>query len=844
VIGQSISRADRETEVLDDIRSLLQDIRYGARLLYRNLGFTCVAVLSLALVIGASSSVFSVLNAVLLKPFPCKNPDRVVEITEVRVDQSARWRNTTIANFLEWSKQSQSFEEMSMANSWADLVTISTRGYAERGGNQLVSASLFSLLGVEPQLGRSFVLEDVPFGVSEAAIISDRFWRRRFGADPSVLGERMTIQGKGATIIGVMPPGFWIFPWNRNTDVWRAFNLSSNTLTPRTRWFCAIGLLKPDVSPKQAGAELDTIFQHLVEEDSAGDTGWQVRVRTIQDALFSNWKDFFYLLFGIVGLVLLIGCANVANMLLAKGRRREKEIAVRISLGAGRTRLVQQLLTECVLLALLGGLLGVFLTIWGIQVIVALTPQNWPIPFEEIHIDGRVLAFTALISLLTAVIFGLAPALQASNPNLTGALKEGGRHPMGERRPRIRNLLAVSEITMALVLLVCAGLMVNSFLRLQNVDPGYDPHNLLRSEIRLQGPKYWAQIGGDMKRVTPQVDLFFQELLERTEALAGVESAAVAGTWSCSFRIVGARSTEEEPPWATHQVVSADYFSTLGVPLLRGRTITEQDVEGTSWVAVINEAFARQYFPDEEPLGKLLNLSFGGYHAGRVEEEQPREIVGVVRDFRPWGLGWEPQPTVYVSEHQHIWEYPEGSSQCLLRKTLLVRTTANVSSFIPLIARIVADIDGDQAPYDTMTMEQALSESINYWRFWMRLFGLFAAVAVLLVVVGIYGVMSYSVSERTHEMGVRIAIGAQRTDVLSLVLKQGLKLTLIGVAIGVAVALGVTRLISSYLYGVSSTDPLTFGAISMLVVAVAIAACYLPARWATKVDPLIALRHE
>ncbi len=608
------------------------------------------------------------------------------------------------------------------------------------------------------------------------------------------------------------------------------------------------------MSVEQARLELETIRQHLEERDSPADQLWRTEVQLLRDALFKNFKESFSLLSWIALLVLLIGCANVANLLLARARRREKEISVRISMGASRLRLVRQLLTESILLASLGGVLGIVLTFWGIGLFVALAPEWWPFAQEEISIDGRVLAFTAVVSLLTGVVFGLAPALRTSRPNLYESLKEGGRRSTGSDRPLLRNLLIVSEVSLTFILLVNAGLMVQSFINLRQEDPGYDPTNLVRTGIFLQGSGYWERGKQEEERwLAPQTDRFWEELLQRTEALPGVESAAVSGRvypW-CGLRVVGQAPTPTlQRPAVFYNSVSPGYFRNLRAPIVRGRTLTEQDTEGSRWVAVINEAGVKRFFPDEDPLGKLVQVYFGGVGPSEefnpVEESQPREIVGVVRDMK-WHFFSGPPATVYVPHLQHLWVFPgQGSAASVTRKDLYIRAASQPLNLKPALERIIAEIDADQAPYYFRTEEQILSDSMASTRFWMRLLLLFAAVAVALVVVGVFGVIASAVSERTHEMGVRMAIGAQKRDVLLLVIKQGLKVTMIGLGLGIAISLALSRLLSRqlFLYEVSHTDPLTYALAALLLLGIALAACYFPARRAMRVDSVIALKTE
>ena len=853
---EQIKEQVREVRAGALIQDLLQDLRYGARSLVRSPGFTLVAVLSLALVIGANSTIFSVLSPILFYSLPYDDTNRLVVLSEAKIDQPMQQRPPTESTILEWSRNAQSFEQIARVAPRPQDVTLSARGQAEPGFFNRVSPDFFSLLGVEPQLGRAFTSEELSHQPGEPVLLTDSYWRRRFGADPGVLGEQMLVGGQVNIIVGVLPPDFrfQISSFNtREAHVWLSSNLAREP--GAGRWLRPLARLKPGVGVEQARLELEAISQHLEETGSPADQGWRIDVQVLQEALFAMWNEYFLLLWGIGLLVLLIGCANVANLLLARARKREKEISVRISLGASRLRLVRQLLTESLLLASLGGVLGLVFTFWGIGIFVALAPEWWPFAQQEIGIDGRVLAFTAVVSLLTGVIFGLAPALRTSRPNLYESLKEGGRRPTGSDRPLLRNLLIVSEVSLTFILLVGAGLMVHSFMNLRQEDPGYDPANLLSAHIFLQGPEYLAWPRTEERTLAPQVDRFWEELLKRTEALPGVQSAAVSGgaILGCGFRIVGQAFTPRaQRPRVQYHAVSPGYFRTLGVPIVRGRGLTDQDSDCSRWVVVINEAGARQLFLDEDPLGKLVQLDFGGTGPSLgqtpVDEPQLREVVGVVGDVRR-GLGLRPRPTLYVPLLQHMKAFPsQAGTASATRKDLVVRTFSSPLSLKPAVERVVAEIDPDQAPSYFQTHEQMLSYTIQSPRFWMRLFLFFAAMALMLVVVGVFGVIAGSVGERTHEMGVRMAIGAQKRDVFVLVIKQGLKVTLIGLVIGIVISMASSRLLFSLrllpMYEVSPLDPLTYVLACLLLLGIALAACYFPARWATRVDPVVALKTE
>ncbi len=840
----------REVWGFPALESFWQDIRYGARQLGRSPGFTTVAVLSLALVIGANSTIFSVLNPILFHSFPFEEPNRVVVIREVKVSEPDRERDPTLSTFFEWGSQTQSFEQMALVTLYPQHVTLFARGQAEPGFFSRVSPTFFPLLGVVPQLGRTFASDDPSREAGEPVLLSNSYWRRRFGADPNVLGEQMLVAGQINSIVGVLPPGFrfQISFSSREADVWQSTPLPHPKVDPRSRGFTVLARLKPDIAAEQARLELEAIGRHLEEQDPTADENWKTDVQLLSDVFFAGWKESLFLLFGIALLVLLIGCANVANLLLARARRRDKEISIRVAMGANRLRLIRQLLTESVLLASLGGILGLVLTLWGIGLFVALAPEWWSLSQDKAAIDVRVIAFTAIVSIMTGVVFGLAPALRSSRPNLYESLKEGGRRSVGSSGPRLRNLLVISEVSLTLVLLVGAGLMLRSFLNLQQNDPGYDPRNLLGVQIFLQGPEYWGPREKEGMRVESQVDRFWEELLRRAEALPGVQSAATEGiSFGCGVQILGQNSPGKREIIRYCETISPDFFRTLGISVMKGRVFAEQDVEGSRWVAVVNQTMARQFFRDEDPLGKLVQLDLGGAGGAGFEvvaEPQAREIVGVVRDVRQM-QSHAPSPVVYVPHRQHRSEFPSrASAGSLIRKALFMRVASRPLSLKPAVERVIAEIDPGQVASFFATQEQILSESIQYWRFWMRLFLLFAVVALILVVVGVFGVIASAVSERTHEIGIRRALGAQKRDVFALIIKQALTVTLMGVVIGIAISLVLSSSISSLLYEVSRTDPFTYVLATLLLIGVALLACYFPARWAIRVDPVRALKHE
>ncbi len=811
--------------------TVLQDVRYGARMLAKHKAFTAIAVITLALGIGANTAIFSVVNELLLRPLPYRDADRIVTLWEVSPE--GRHQNTTSRqNFRAWKAQGSSFEQMAAFSD--QRVNLTGTGEPEELSVTFATAEFFKVLGVEPILGRTFLPEDNEPGKQDVAVLSYGLWQRRFGGQTNIVGQSVTLNSEQFTIIGVMPPGFQFHIKHRSgtgrpAELWSILPMpvgpGANEIG---RYLSVVGRLQSGVSAEQAAAELKAIEARLSEEIPKYNKNYTAEVLPLREQFFGNVRRPLWLMLGAVGFVLLIACANVANLLLSLATSREKEIALRAALGARRVRITRQLLTESLLLALLGSVFGLGIAWIGIKALVAISPRDL-VSLQTVGLNVPVLLWTLGLSLLTGLIFGLAPALHISRLNLNDSLKEGGKSESGQASGsrRLRSVLVVSEIALAVVLLASAGLLIKSFMRLQQVDRGFSTDNILTMVVRLPDAKYSKD---------PQIISFFGQALEHIRSLPGVRSAGeinflplYGGLGSATgFKIEG----QPEPPPGQGpscdvRAADAGYFSTMGIPLLRGRNFSELEQKEPKHVILINEALARKYFANVDPIGRRLDVAMF---------DQPfwAEIVGVVGNVRYDSLIDESPPAVYFPHSDLTYSF----------MTLVIRTDGDPSAIAPAVQREIRSLDPNQPVSDVRTMDQVMSEWVSRSRFNTLLLGLFAGLATLLSAVGIFGVMNYSVALRTRELGLRLAIGAQPRQVLLLVLRQGLLLTVIGVGLGLGAAFALTRLLSGLLFGVGAFDVSTFTIISLLLVIVSLLACYLPARRAMRIDPLQALRYE
>ena len=803
---------------------MMGDLRYALRMLAKSPAFTFVVVVTLGLAIGANSAIFSVVNAVLLRPLPYPNSDRLVRIygTQPQLPTGP----TSPANFLEWKGENEVFERI--ATYIGQGFNFTGTDKPERVIGVRVSADLFQLLRVQPALGRTFTVDEDRDGADRVVILSDQFWQSRFGGDARAVGQTITLNEQRYTIVGVMPAGF-AFP-SPHAQVWTPVGFNpAEQATRDTNFIDVVARLKPAVSIEQAQANMTAIAQRQAERYPQTNFGVGVKVMSLQEDIVGDVRPMLVVLLAAVGFVLLIACANVANLLLARAAARQREMAIRGALGASRSRVVRLLLTESVLLAILGGAVGLLLAIWSLDLLVSLKPANIP-RLAEIGVNRTMFLFTLAVSVFTGMLFGVVPALQVAKADLNEGLKESGRGGSDSaRRHRVRALLVVSEVALSLVLLVGAGLMIRSFSKLLAVDPGFHADHVLTALVSLPVPKYpkWEE----------QV-AFYDRLLERLRNVPGVTAAGVItdlpllGGGSTGFDVDGRpEALPGQRPLTDYRIASPDYFAAMGMKLLKGRAFSRFDTDGAPGVVIINETLAKNYFAGEEPIGQRLALS--------GSPKDLREIVGVVADVRNYGVDADVKPEVYVPFTQSA---PDYLSSVVSALTVVVRSTMDPAMLTNVLREQVQALDKDQPVSRIKTMEGYLADSMAQRRFNMLLLGAFAGIALVLAAVGIYGVIAYTVAQRTHEMGIRIALGARGADILRLVFANAMVTTITGIVIGLVAAFALTRLLQSLLYQVTATDPFVFAAISILLLTVAAIATYIPARRAMKVNPITALR--
>jgi putative ABC transport system permease protein len=812
------------------MQTIWQDLRYGARMLLKNPAFTLIAVLTLALGVGANTAIFSVVNSLLLRPLPYPDSNRLVTLSGN--GEEGPTGNTGYATFLDWRERSQSFDPMVIIRSWGGTVT--GQGEPERIEGLRVSQGYFRMLGATPALGRDFKVEEDRPDTRFVVMLSHSFWQRRFKSDPGVIGKPITLSGQTFTVAGVMPSGFEDYlaaNFYKPADVWAplGYDVAQPFACRTCQHLKVVGRLKPGVTLNQATAEMTSIHEGLRRENPKTYGYPGVTIKRLQEHFIGSIRQTLYLLLVAVAFVLLIACANVANLLLARAAHRATEIAIRLAVGANRWRILRQLLIESLLLSLLGAGCGLLLAMWGTELLVKLSPATM-LKLQDVKTDISVLAFTLLVSLLTGILFGIVPALQASQSDVQLVLKEGGDRTQSGRQNRLRSLLVISEIALALVLLVGAGLLIRSFIRILNVTPGFEQRNLLTMMVPATGAKY-QQDG--------QVIAFYQNALERVKRLPGVVSAGIVS--NLPFGGNGDRfgfHIEEKPlanpseaPSAERYGISPDYLQAMGIPVLRGRGFTDQDTANAPLVVLISETSARRFWAyrngkGEDPIGKRVRLG--------APTSPLRTVVGIVGDVDHQGLDDQPDTQVYTPQAQVTDSY----------MLLVVRTSVDPVSLTAAVRKEIHSIDSDIPVYQISTMKQLISQSMAQRRFTLVLLGVFAAIALLMAAIGIYGVFSYWVTQRSQEIGIRVALGAQTRDVLKLVIGHGMTLAISGVGIGLVASFALTRLMENMLFGIGANDALTLVSISLLLILAALLACWIPARRATKVDPIVALRCE
>ena len=817
------------------MESPIQDLKYAARVLLKSPGFVLIAVLTLALGIGANTALFSVVNGVLLRPLPFPRPNELVVLSE----KTANFDSSSISypNFLDWQRSNSSFASVAAYRS--DDFSITGSGEAERVRVGMVSAGFFEILGVSPARGRLFTADEDHLGAAPVALISAGLWQRKFGAAPDIVGKRITMNGDGYTVVGVVPVRFQLESTNFGIkDVFVPIGENKDPLFHDRgvhEGMRALGRLKPGVTLAAAQADMDQIANNLALAYPDADKGAGISLVPLKKDIVGDVQPFLWVLLGAVGFVLLIACVNVANLQLARATTRSREFAIRAALGASQSRVIRQLLTESVLLGLAGGTLGLLLAAWGTQAALKVLPETLP-RAQDVEMDGRVLIFTLVASIVAGVLFGLAPALKIARPNLQETLKESGRGASGTRH-RAQGVFVVVEMAMALVLLIGAGLMIRSLLDLWNVNPGFNPQGVLTFAVSLS-PSLGVNATTSRNAI--------REMDERLKRIPGVKAVSSTGgalpmTGDNEFPFwLGGQpkpASQNDMKASLFYLAERDYLSAMGIPLHRGRFFTDNDNEHSPPVIVIDESFAREYFPNQDPIGKRINI-------GIINSEP--EIIGVVGHVKHWGLDTDgdAKHPILAQAYMPFMQIPDQFWSGPPQSEVVVRTKGSPASMAPAIREAIEKLNGENVMYETKPLDQIVADSLAARRFSMILLGVFAALALLLSSIGIYGVISYVVGQRTHEIGIRMALGAQRSHVLRLMLGEGMKMALLGVAIGIAAALGLTQLMTKMLFGVSAADPITFCAVAFILTSVALTACYIPARRAMRVDPMVALRYE
>src|SRR5262245_989098 len=830
---EQIKEECRETRRVRHVENVLQDVRYGLRMLAKNPGFTTVAALTLALGIGANTAIFSVVSAVLFRPLPYEDPDRLVTLWELKVEVGDEQNPPSAADIVDWRADSRSFEGIALYNGHGQF-NLSGNESPERVAGASVSANLFEILRVSPRLGAAFTAGQDQPGLNQVVILSDGLWRRRYGQDPDIVGETITINGSTFDVVGVMPPGFQ-FPGDTGTilgvyfdppaELWVPLGLSSREWQRRSDHYLeAIARLKPGVRPDQARAEMNAIQRRILEQYPREYVGSEVTLIPLHAQVAGPVRPVLLVLWGAVAFVLLIACANVANLLLGRAASRQREVAIRLAVGATRSRVVFQFLTESVLLALLGGALGLIASVWGVSVLRGVLPQDFP-RVQAIGVDGTVLVFTLCVAVATGLLFGVAPTFGVSRVVLGGWLKSGERGSTeGRGSHRMRDVLVVCEMALALLLTIGATLMIRSLSWLENVNPGFDRDRILTLELSLPAARYGT---------LDQRGAFMQRVMDHIGALPGVLAAGATSqiplsgdNMAFSVAVEGKPQIPGTFPGADVRIVTPDYFRAMGIPIVKGRTFSDRDGAGAPHALLINARMALKFFPSEDPIGRRLTVGMGDFQG---------EIVGVVGDVKHVGLNAPPNEEVYM---------PYGQAPFWPNMSLVLRTFADPLDLAGPARDAVLAADPIQPASKLRTMAQVLGGSISQPRFRAGLLGVFALLALLLAGIGVYGVIAYSVSQRTREIGIRMALGAESASVLNLVLARGMKLAAMGLGAGLLASLVVTRVVKTMLFGVGPTDPLTLASAAALLATVALAATYVPARRATRVDPMVVLRSE